>query len=742
MTTDMAGILRLLTPVANVLALALLISRQRVVRSLESAGAIAPSSAIALAPSSPLARWWHRRLSSAGVIRTDGGRSWLDRSAWADYRAVRRRRALVVAAVLVAGLALWLFARPAAAIQAETTVLRVSLIERPIGTERSELVSSPDEHELTSTMDLTERGGRLQLTASMRLAADLTPVRYTARGRTYRFVPVDVDIEIADRRARIRQAGVSADVEAPDRFFTALGYAPLAARALLIRYWERHERPATLPVIPGNGAATRTVSIEARGNDVVRVEGRDVRLRRFTVNGIVWGRETVWLDERNRLAAIVTRIHILPLEAVREDLAGAQPELLDIAARDAASDLTRMAAAQTPIASGAFALTGATVVDGTGAPPRGDVTLLIRDGRIAAVGSRGAVAIPAGTRAIDARGATIVPGLWDLHAHASQIEWAPAYLAAGVTTIRDMGGERRFLLALRDAIAHGRGLGPRVLLAGLVDGEAPNAFGAVAAATPAAGRAVVDRYHADRFEQIKLYSLLQPEVVAAIAARAHELKMTVTGHVPSALGARRAVEAGMDQIAHMPLGGDLQSPETKALIALLAARNVVVDPTAPWGELLGRAPETPVDRIEPGLAKGPPALAISYRSVTNQTDAPTARARVERQLAAIKALHDAGVPIVAGTDGAVPGHSLLRSIELFVEAGLTPMEALQSATIVPARAMGLEQDSGTIEPGKRADLLVLDASPLADVGNIRRARWVVAGGRLYGVAQLWNEVNR
>ncbi len=113
-------------------------------------------------------------------------------------------------------------------------------------------------------------------------------------------------------------------------------------------------------------------------------------------------------------------------------------------------------------------------------------------------------------------GATIAPGLWDMHAHAAQIEWLPAYLAAGVTTIRDMGGEQPFLTAMRDTVANGKGLGPRVLLAGLVDGDAPAGFGATVASTPDQGRAVVDRYKAAGFNQIKLYSLLQPDVVAAI----------------------------------------------------------------------------------------------------------------------------------------------------------------------------------------------------------------------------------
>ncbi len=345
--------------------------------------------------------------------------------------------------------------------------------------------------------------------------------------------------------------------------------------------------------------------------------------------------------------------------------------------------------------------------------------------------------IPPGVRRIDARGKTITAGFWDMHAHASQIEWAPAYLGAGVTTIRDMGGERAFLVAFRDALAAKRGPGPRMFLAGLVDGDAPDAFGAVTAGTPEAARAVVDRYHADRFEQMKLYSLVQPPVVDAIVARAHELGMTVTGHVPSALGIRRAVEAGMDHVAHMPVGGDPQAAATRETIELLAKKGVVVDPTMPWGELLGRASETPVEQIEPGLKNGPPALVMNYRGVTNAGDAAAARSRVERQLATFKAVHAAGVPVVAGTDGAVPGFSVLRAIELSVQAGLTPIEAIRTATIGPAKAMKVEKDVGTIEVGKRADLVIFDANPVADIANLRRIRWVVAQGRLYETAGLW-----
>ena len=120
--------------------------------------------------------------------------------------------------------------------------------------------------------------------------------------------------------------------------------------------------------------------------------------------------------------------------------------------------------------------------------------------------------------------------------------------------------------------------------------------------------------------------------------------------------------------------------------------------------------------------------------------APLGRRVLEKMLALVGAFHKAGVPIVAGSDQAVPGHSLHREIELYVRAGFTPMEAIQAATLVPAQVMGVEKEVGTIEINKRADLILLDASPLDDIHNIRTVRYVVANGVLYPTAKLWESV--
>jgi len=620
----------------------------------------------------------------------------------------------------------------------EEGTLRLYYLKHPLGYERYSLARDGDELLLTSDFDFTDRGGRVQLAASLRMAGDLTPRQFEAKGKSYRFVNVDSEVTLEKGSASVRVRGETNRVSIPERVFTIDGYAPFSVQMMLVRYWNGHGRPEVLATLPGE--PLNEVRIENRGRDEMRVGERVVVLDRYTVEGVVWGRETLWLTEGGAFAAAVTRAGGLSFEGVREDLTEALPTLAARAAKEAVDDLGRISRGLEPLASGSFALVGATVVDGTkGAIP--DATVLVRRGRIEAVGPRAEISIPSGAPSIDVRGKTILPGLWDMHTHVTQIEWGPVYLAAGVTTVRDMGNESELLLALRDALASEKALGPRLLLAGLVDGGGPNAFGTVAATTPEEGRAVVGRYHDAGFQQVKLYSLLEPEVVAAISQEAHRLGMTVTGHVPAAMTLRQAVAAGMDHIAHLAIRDEPGSEELRRTIEFLRDQGTVLDPTLSWGELLGRSTSTPIDTFQPGFPKIPAPLRRLFDSAGNPDLEPAAaRARLERGLQIVGELHRGGVPIVAGTDEGIPGHSLHREIELYVEAGLTPLEAIQAATIVPARAMRLEKDLGTVEAGKRADLVILDADPLERISNIRTVRYVVTDGRMYEAAELWRSV--
>jgi imidazolonepropionase-like amidohydrolase len=621
----------------------------------------------------------------------------------------------------------------------ERGTLRLHYVQKPIGYERYQVVRGANALTLTSDFDFTDRGGRVQLAATLRTRADFTPVSFKASGKSYRFVNVDSEVRIEGSDAIVKADGAESRVTVTGPFYTIDGYAPFAAQMLLLRYWKQHGQPRVMRTVPG--LPRNDVFIEARGREAIRIGSTVHQLERYAVDGVVWGREAVWLDEHGGLAAAITRAGGLGFEAVREDLEPALVGFVQRATRDRIADLEAITQRTPPLESGSYAMTGATIVDGTGRAAIPDGVIVVRDGRIAEVGPRAAVTIPPGVPLVAVDGKTIIPGLWDMHTHVTQMEWAPVYLAAGVTTVRDMGNEFEFVVPLRDAIASGRALGPRIVAAGLIDGGGPNAFGVYYAATPAEAAREVARYHDAGFQQIKIYSLVTPPIVEAICAEAHRLGMTVTGHVPNGMTIEQAVAAGMDHVAHLAIRGEADSDEVKKTIAFLREHKTVMDPTQSWNELLGHAIGTPIAAFQPGVSKIPaPLNRVFSNAGAAGIDAATARTRLERGLRIVKALHDAGVPIVAGTDEGIPGHSVHREIELYVEAGLTPMEALQAATIVSARAMKMDGELGTIERGKRADMVVLNANPLDSIRNVRSVRWSIKDGRVYDAPALWQSV--
>lgn len=617
--------------------------------------------------------------------------------------------------------------------------LRLYYVGHAIGREAYTLArtgAGDSTYTLSADYDYTDRGRRTHVTATAHTAADFSPRHLTVTRLTDSSTTVETRIDVRGGRAEVLSRGRAATVVLPRGTVTIAGTAPLSQHLLVLRYWARHGRPRTLRAIPGG--PTNALTVVHRGRDTLMLGDRRIVLDRYAMDGVTWGVEAMWLDQAGRLAALSTTGGGLTLDAVRLELEPLLPALLDIATRDRLADMARVSRSLRPVASGTVAFVGATLIDGTGRAPVADAVVLVAGGHIVAAGTRDAVAIPRGTKRVDVAGRTIMPGLWDMHSHVMQMEWAPVYLAAGVTTVRDMGNNLYFIVPFRAAIDSGRIIGPRLLLAGLVDGGGPNAFGAVTATTPAEGRAVVRRYHELGFEQMKLYDLLSADVVGAIVAEAHRLGMTVTGHVPRALGLLASIDSGMDQIAHLQIRGDSSADSVRAQIRALRAHGTVVDPTAAWGELLGHSTAEPVSDFIPGVANLPPVLAQRVRAMGNATiDTATGHARLRRTLGVLRALHDAGVPLVPGTDEGVPGYSVYRELELYLAAGIPPMDALRTATAGSARAMGMQGRIGTIEPGKQADLIVLDGNPLDAIRNLQRVRMVMTRGVLYRSADLW-----
>ncbi len=633
--------------------------------------------------------------------------------------------------------------------------------EQPIGEERFETTREGQSLVTKVTFKFVDRGTAVPLSATFHSAVDLTPQAFEISGKPARPTEIDEAVEVQAEKIRVRNREKWIEAPRPKYFFTIAGYAPATLQMLMVRYWAAHGSPAELETFP-----IGRVKIEPRGHDTVTIGGKDESLDRYTVEGLIWGRESLWFDsERNLVAAVTIDAEFDHFEAVREGYESALGKFVGIAGTDGMAALAEISKNISGSRAETLAIVGGTLIDGTGSGPVPDSVVVIEKGRIVAAGPRPLVKIPHGATKIDARGKTILPGLWDMHAHFEQVEWGPIYLAAGVTTVRDCGNEFEFITAVRDAIANGRGLGPRLLLAGVVDGTGPLALGVERVDTPEQAKMWTDRYHEAGFQQMKIYSSVQLEELKIVADEAHHLGMTVTGHIPEGLTAYQGVAAGLDMINHIqyvadimrgPLpanatrldslkadgGVDVNSPEAKKAVAFLVEHGTVIDPTLALFELYSASSAKPVATFEPGLAKVAPELQeeLSFDAPPTPFTALLEKA-VQKGVEVVGVLHRAGVPIVAGTDQAVPGHSLHREIELYVQAGFTPMEAIQSATIVPARAMGVDKEVGTIEAGKRAEVVILSANPLESIRNIRTVEFVVTNGVMYNCAELWRSVS-
>lgn len=638
---------------------------------------------------------------------------------------------------------------------------RLHKFEQAIGWESYQITKDGNDLQVKTDFKFTDRGTAVPLTASLKSKSDGTPISFQIKGNNSRMSNLDRAVEVNGDQIRVRDRDEWKEGATPEQFFTIAGYSPVTVQMLLVRYWSSHGFPKELAIFPQG----HNIWIEPRGQDKIAFGGKTETLQRFLVEGLIWGREWLWFNMKQELiAAVTTDAEFDHFEAIRDGYEDGLKTFVAIAGKDGMAALAQISATIPGSRAANIALVGGTLVDGTGKAAVPDSVVLVKDGRIVKAGTRNEVEIPKNAQMIDARGKTILPGLWDMHAHFEQVEWGPIYLAAGVTTVRDCGNELEFITAVRDAIAEGHGLGPRILAAGIVDGTGPSGIGIVRVDTPEQAREWVDKYHQMGFQQVKIYSSVKLPQIAAATAEAHKLGMTATGHVPEGVTTREAIEAGQDQISHItyimamlvppfPQGTkradrlrafsevDLDSDSVKKEIAFLKEHHTVVDPTLTIYEMGTANTEKPFSSFEPGAAKVAPELAQALFDVGPPNEnSPLVQKMFDKYVALVGKLHAAGVPVVVGTDQTVPGHSVHREIELYTMAGFTPLEAIQAATIAPARAMGMDKELGTIEPGKRADLILVKGNPLENIHDIRNVEFVMSSGKMFKTAELWQSV--
>lgn len=427
----------------------------------------------------------------------------------------------------------------------------------------------------------------------------------------------------------------------------------------------------------------------------------------------------------------------------------------------------------------ALAVTHVTVIDATGSPPQPDMTVVVEDKHVVDLGKSGAVRLPPHAIVVDARGKYLIPGLWDMHVHTVFGDWLPRnervtlplFVANGITGVRDMGSDLEVVKQWRAQIDAGKLLGPRMVIAGpMLDGPEPRFPSSAPVANAADGRRVVDELKARGVDFIKIQSLIPRDGYFAAADEAKKIGITFVGHVPDAVRASEASNAGQKSIEHFTgifegsstiedqlivgpksLGRNVSTfdPErARNLIELMAKNQTWQVPTLVWER--GQWLIDDIDlRHDPLTKYAPKAWTDStwpmfVKAILSDMDTDPLSVRkhfFQMELDMTLAMFRAGVPFMAGTDTAAgvhifPGFSLHQELALFVQAGLTPMQALQTATRNPAQFMGRLADMGTVEKGKLADLVLLDANPLDDIANTRRIRAVVLAGRYFDRAQL------
>lgn len=432
-----------------------------------------------------------------------------------------------------------------------------------------------------------------------------------------------------------------------------------------------------------------------------------------------------------------------------------------------------------------LALAHATVVDVERGVTLSDRTILVSGGRIAAVVDGRDARLPAGTRVVDATGKFVIPGLWDMHVHTVDraIDF-PLHLAFGVTGIRDMGGAAQYppsgawgihfdsLRRWRGEIAAGRMLGPRVVAGGIaLDGPDPVHTVTRSVRSPEDGRQVVDSLRREGVDFIKVYTRLPRDIFLAVANEARRRGLTVAGHLSNQVDPDEAAAAGLRSFEHILFeryvydttrrGPEVRYPlasfDTTRLAPIgeaLARRGVWFDPTVVWFRTTfatGHGWQDTSAAARARLEYVPRYLRTRWeREVAPARAAPAERAELTRRnremryqhfVAAARIVRRGGVHMLAGSDPwntyIVPGFALHDELELLVTTlGMSPAEALRAATLEPARFFAATDSMGAVAPRRVADLVVLDADPLADIRNARRIHAVVANGRLLDRAML------
>lgn len=582
------------------------------------------------------------------------------------------------------------------------------------------------------------------------------PTNWVVTGTTTFGNKVDEMFRIADGRAVWRDSTGegSAAVEGRAYYVDQNGSpwsAGLLARALLA------DGDGAIDVLPGG-----TARIAAKGKMTFEGEAGSVETTTYEISGLDLNPTHVVLDGRGDLFAVASPTFAV----IRDGYEAADERLRGYTQQLSTQRFVDIQAAAAHDYDGPVRLTNIRIFDPETGTLKGPYDVVWHGDAIASVQPVGAPATE-GETLIDGAEGTLVPGMYDMHGHLSQND-ALLNIAAGITSVRDMGNENDVLDGLVERIEEGTLAGPRVVRSGFIEGKSPfSSQTGELVETEKEGLEQVRWYAARGYHQVKLYNSMNPDWAAALAQEAHRLGLRVAGHVPAFSNADAMIEAGFDELTHINqvmLGWvlnegedtrtllrftamerfatlDLQSPRVQRTLDLMAENNVAIDPTLMVHEnlLLGRDGE-----VAPGFVDVYDHMPAAYqRSLKEAWTDASDPARNERNarafdqiLRTIAAMRAKGIFIVPGTDlgGSFAYH---RELELFEDAGFTAPEVLSLATLGMARYLGQDQRLGSIDKGKLADFFLIPGDPTKDLKAIKSIAMVVADGTVYFPSEIY-----
>ncbi|MEZ5500157.1 MAG: amidohydrolase family protein [Steroidobacteraceae bacterium] len=607
-----------------------------------------------------------------------------------------------------------------------------------------------------------DNGRGPDLRERLMLGSESLPVGYSASGTSTYGAPIKETFTLVGGKASwksLADAGgkqvTAAAVYAPVEYSFTMG--GLIARAAV--------RAGTdgIDILPAGHVTAATLS-----ETTLTQDGHSIVVRLHALVGLDSRPQLIWLtaDQDQRFFAYVYPGYMQVIDSQWNGQAG-QLETLQV--QQEATWLQDRSRRQIHTLDRPLVLRNTRIFDSETAQLRAPADVYVSGNKIAAIYPVGSV--PAeDVYEIDATGKVLAPGLFDMHAHQDAFG-APLQIAGGVTTIRDMGNDNAALARIAQDIKRGVLAGPDIVACGFLEGSSPFASsGGLQASTLEQALEAVDWYAQHGFRQIKIYNSFRPEWVKPVAAHAHSLGMRVSGHIPAFMHAAEAVRDGYDEIQHINqvllnfLAGpkddtrtlarfyligekmhtlDLDSKEVAQFIDLLRDHQIVIDPTLATFEASFRQLQGEPDPMLARVLDHLPAATQRARH-TNSTNVTPGnigkyRAAYAAMLKFTAQMWRAGIELVAGTDE-IEGFTLHRELELYVEAGIAPAQALRIATWNGAKVTGLLADRGSIAAGKRADLILIDGDPTTDISAIRKISAVLKDGALYYPSEIYESM--